>query len=91
MDPELLGEVLDELSAAGESIGAVVPVDLLGKAIDYTAITALTQRHGVKLLADAAESLGASHAGRAAGSFGDASVISFNGNKIMTTSGGACC
>ena len=88
MDPELLGEVLDELSAAGESIGAVVPVDLLGKAIDYTAITALTERHGVKLLADAAESLGATHAGRAAGSFGDASAISFNGNKIMTTSGG---
>ena len=88
MDPELLGEVLDELSAAGESIGAVVPVDLLGKAIDYTAISALTERHGVKLLADAAESLGATHSGRAAGSFGDASVISFNGNKIMTTSGG---
>lgn len=88
MDPRLLASVLDELAASGERVGAVVPVDLLGKAVDYTAITELTDRHGVRLLADAAESLGASHRGRAAGSFGDASVVSFNGNKIMTTSGG---
>ena len=88
MDPGLLASVLDELTASGERVGAVVPVDLLGKAVDYTAITELTDRHGVRLLADAAESLGASHRGRAAGSFGDASVVSFNGNKIMTTSGG---
>ena len=88
MDPGLLADVLDELAASGERVGAVVPVDLLGKAVDYTAITELTDRHGVRLLADAAESLGASHRGRAAGSFGDASVVSFNGNKIMTTSGG---
>ena len=88
MDPGLLASVLDELATSGERVGAVVPVDLLGKAVDYTAITELTERHGVRLLADAAESLGASHRGRAAGSFGDASVVSFNGNKIMTTSGG---
>ena len=88
MDPRLLASVLDELAASGERVSAVVPVDLLGKAVDYTAITELTNRHGVRLLADAAESLGASHRGRAAGSFGDASVVSFNGNKIMTTSGG---
>lgn len=88
MDPRLLASVLDELAASGERVGAVMPVDLLGKAVDYTAITELTDRHGVRLLADAAESLGASHRGRAAGSFGDASVVSFNGNKIMTTSGG---
>jgi dTDP-4-amino-4,6-dideoxygalactose transaminase len=88
MDPGLLGEVLEELTSAGERIGAVVPVDLLGKAVDYTGITELTDRYGVRLLADAAESLGASHGGRAAGSFGGASVVSFNGNKIMTTSGG---
>ena len=88
MDPRLLASVLDELAASGERVSAVVPVDLLGKAVDYTAITELTNRHGVRLLADAAESLGASHRGRAAVSFGDASVVSFNGNKIMTTSGG---
>ena len=88
MDPGLLAEVLGELSAAGERVPVVVPVDLLGKAVDYTAILALAERHGVRVLSDAAESLGATHDGRAAGSFGDASVVSFNGNKIMTTSGG---
>jgi dTDP-4-amino-4,6-dideoxygalactose transaminase len=63
-------------------------VDLLGKAVDYTSILGLADAHGSRVLSDAAESLGATHAGHAAGSFGDASVVSFNGNKIMTTSGG---
>ncbi|MBN9240072.1 MAG: pyridoxal-5'-phosphate-dependent protein [Micrococcales bacterium 70-64] len=88
MSPELLEQALVRLGAAGESVAAVVPVDLLGKAVDYTAIEEIAARHGVPVLADAAESLGATHRGRAAGSFGRASVLSFNGNKIMTTSGG---
>ena len=67
---------------------AVVSVDLLGKCVDYAAITALTADAGARLLCDAAESFGATYQGRPAGSFGDASVLSFNGNKIMTTSGG---
>ncbi|MGN7861655.1 DegT/DnrJ/EryC1/StrS family aminotransferase [Microbacterium sp. 22303] len=88
MDPALLREALTTLRDAGEPVGAVVPVDLLGKAVDYTAILAIADEFGVPVLADAAESLGASHAGQAAGSFGRASIVSFNGNKIMTTSGG---
>jgi dTDP-4-amino-4,6-dideoxygalactose transaminase len=88
MSPELLERALVRLRDAGESVGAIVPVDLLGKAVDYTAIEEIAARHGVPVLADAAESLGATHRGRAAGSFGRASVLSFNGNKIMTTSGG---
>ncbi|MEV8170016.1 aminotransferase class I/II-fold pyridoxal phosphate-dependent enzyme [Microbacterium sp. NPDC077486] len=88
MDPALLREALIELRDAGESAAAIVPVDLLGKAVDYTAILAIADEFGVPVLADAAESLGAVHAGRPAGSFGRASVVSFNGNKIMTTSGG---
>ena len=88
MDPALLERALAELTSAGERVAAIVPVDLLGKAVDYTAIEAIAQRFGVPVLADAAESLGATHAGRAAGSFGRASAVSFNGNKIMTTSGG---
>lgn len=88
MDPALLGGVLDELRAEGARVPAIVPVDLLGKAVDYTNILALADEHGARVLSDAAESLGATHGGRAAGSFGDASVVSFNGNKIMTTSGG---
>lgn len=88
MDPELLREVLVELRAAGEDIAAIVPVDLLGKAVDYTSIIETAEEFGIPVLADAAESLGATHSGRAAGSFGRASIVSFNGNKIMTTSGG---
>lgn len=88
MDVALLREALVELREAGEPVAAIVPVDLLGKAVDYTAILAAADDFGVPLVADAAESLGATHAGRAAGSFGRASIVSFNGNKIMTTSGG---
>ena len=88
MDPDLLEEALADLERAGTPAKAVVPVDLLGKACDYTLITEITERHGVPLLCDAAESLGATHAGVPAGRFGRASVFSFNGNKIMTTSGG---
>jgi dTDP-4-amino-4,6-dideoxygalactose transaminase len=88
MDPALLRQALEQLAAAGERVSAVVPVDLLGKAVNYTEICAIAEEFGIPVLADAAESLGATHRGRAAGSFGRASVLSFNGNKIMTTSGG---
>ena len=88
MDPALLDQALTALLGVGESVKAVIPVDLLGKAVDYAAITEVAARHGVRVLADAAESLGATSNGRPTGSFGDASIFSFNGNKIMTTSGG---
>jgi len=88
IDSALLDDALTALRRAGRRVPAVVPVDLLGKAIDYTSVLDVCSKHGVRLLADAAESLGAFHAGRPAGSFGDASAVSFNGNKIMTTSGG---
>ena len=88
MDPDLLEQALRRLRSDGARIGAVVPVYLLGKAVDYTRILDLADDAGVPVLADAAESLGATHRGRPAGSFGDAAVVSFNGNKIMTTSGG---
>lgn len=88
MDPALLRKALASLRAANETVAAIVPVDLLGKAIDYTLILAIADEFDVPVLSDAAESLGATHAGKAAGSFGRASIVSFNGNKIMTTSGG---
>lgn len=88
LDPVLLERALATLSRAGERVGAVVPVDLLGKSADYAAIEEIASRYGVPVLADAAESLGATFQGRPAGSFGRAAVVSFNGNKIMTTSGG---
>ncbi|MGC5077829.1 DegT/DnrJ/EryC1/StrS family aminotransferase [Agrococcus sp. DT81.2] len=88
IDVALLAEALATLASEGTPAKAIVPVDLLGKAVDYTAIEALARQYSIPVLADAAESLGATHAGRAAGSFGAASIVSFNGNKIMTTSGG---
>lgn len=88
MDPALLQTALEELKSKGTPAAAVVTVDLLGKAADYTAIEQVCAKHGVPVLSDAAESLGAYHHGSPAGSFGDAAVFSFNGNKIMTTSGG---
>ena len=88
MDPALLRQALEQLTTAGERVSAIVPVDLLGKAVNYTEICAIAEEFDIPVLADAAESLGATHDGRAAGSFGRASALSFNGNKIMTTSGG---
>jgi dTDP-4-amino-4,6-dideoxygalactose transaminase len=88
MDPELLRAALTELAQQGTPAAAVVPVDLLGKAANYTQIESVCEEFQVPILADAAEALGATHRGRPAGSFGKASVLSFNGNKIMTTSGG---
>ena len=84
----LLEKAIASVLLSGRRIGAVLPVDFLGKTVDYTAIRELCEKHGIPVLADAAESLGASHRGKPAGSFGDAAIVSFNGNKIATTSGG---
>ena len=88
MDVALLASVLEGLAGQGTPAAAIVPVDLLGKVADMESIEDLGRQYGIPVLADAAESLGARRHDRAAGSFGTASVVSFNGNKIMTTSGG---
>lgn len=88
IDPALLLQALDEIKTRGQQVGAVVSVDLLGKCVDYTNLAMTAELSGVPLLCDAAESFGSLHRGRPAGSFGTASVLSFNGNKVMTTSGG---
>lgn len=88
MDPNLLQEALQELNRKGKKPAAIVPVDLLGKAVNYTAICELANEFGIPVIADAAESLGANHGGIPVGGWGTASIFSFNGNKIMTTSGG---
>jgi dTDP-4-amino-4,6-dideoxygalactose transaminase len=88
LDPDLLAQALTRLRSEGATVAAVVPVDLLGRCADYTRILPLCERFGVPVVSDAAESLGASHAGRPAASFGAMAALSFNGNKIMTTSGG---
>lgn len=66
----------------------VVLVNLYGQSADMDALLPLCERYGVPVLEDAAESLGATYRGRASGTFGRVGVFSFNGNKIITTSGG---
>ena len=88
MDPDLLDQALTRLTAEGRRVAAVIPVDMLGKCADYEALEPIVAKHGARLLCDAAESVGATRKGRAAGSMGDAGILSFNGNKVMTTSGG---
>ena len=88
MNPQLLAEAFETLEREGKTVKAVVPVDLLGKVVDHEQIGAIASERGVPVLADAAESLGAVRNGRPSGAFGAAAGISFNGNKIMTTSGG---
>jgi len=88
LDPALLQEALDELAGEGITPAAIVPVDLLGKVVDHERIDAIAADRGIPVLSDAAESLGAKRGGKPAASFGRAAAVSFNGNKIMTTSGG---
>lgn len=88
VDVDLMLEAVDTLQAQGRTIACAMSVDLFGRAADYTRLLPGLAERGIPLVEDAAEALGASHAGQAAGSFGSCSVLSFNGNKIMTTSGG---
>ena len=83
MDPGLLEEALET-----GRYSACVPVDIYGQCADYTRIAPLCERYEVPLISDAAEALGATQMGRPAGSFGTLAALSFNGNKIITTSGG---
>ena len=86
--PARLEEALTEAAAAGALPKAVIAVDLYGQCADYDAIVPLCERYGVPLIEDAAEALGSTWRGRPAGSFGLFAALSFNGNKIITTSGG---
>jgi dTDP-4-amino-4,6-dideoxygalactose transaminase len=88
VDVDLMVEAVDVLRAEGKTVPAVVPVDVLGRCVDYTALLPRLAEREVAVVEDAAEALGAFHARRAAGSFGRSAALSFNGNKIMTTSGG---
>jgi dTDP-4-amino-4,6-dideoxygalactose transaminase len=88
LDPELLDDLLANRRRNGQPPAAVFAVDLYGNTASYDRITEICLRHGVPLLEDSAEALGATHRNHAAGSFGIAGAFSFNGNKIITTSAG---
>lgn len=86
--PRLLREALEQAASEGRPISAVVPVDLYGKGCDHQAVAEIAAEHGIPVLSDTAESVGAKWGGRPTAAYGAAAVVSFNGNKIMTTSGG---
>ncbi len=88
IDPVLVAETLDARARAGRLPRAVVTVDLYGQCADADPIAAACAHHGVVLIEDAAEAIGATYRGRPAGSLGAIGVFSFNGNKVITTSSG---
>ena len=88
IDPALVAQGLDDAARAGRLPKAVIAVDLYGQSADYAPLVAACERHGVALIEDAAEALGATYRGKPAGVFGRCGILSFNGNKIITTSGG---
>ncbi|RMH42216.1 MAG: aminotransferase class I/II-fold pyridoxal phosphate-dependent enzyme [Deltaproteobacteria bacterium] len=88
LSPDLVEEELDAARRTGRRIKAVIAVDLYGHCADYDLLEPLCARYGVTLIEDAAEALGARYGERPAGTFGAMGVFSFNGNKIITTSGG---
>jgi pyridoxal phosphate-dependent aminotransferase EpsN len=88
MDPGCLQEALEDSRRRGNLPKAVIPVDLYGQSADYGRIVPLCEKYGVPVIQDAAEALGATYRARPVGTQGLLSVFSFNGNKIITTSGG---
>lgn len=88
MDPALLAEALADAKRRGKLPKAIIVVHLYGQSADLDPILALGVEYGVPVLEDAAEAVGTLYKGRPVGSFGAVSVFSFNGNKLITTTGG---
>ncbi|WP_301292690.1 DegT/DnrJ/EryC1/StrS family aminotransferase [Paenibacillus tyrfis] len=88
MSPQALERALSEAKRAGKLPKAVVVVNLYGQSADMDPLLDLCDQYGVPVIEDAAESLGATYKGRASGTLGRFGTYSFNGNKIITTSGG---
>ncbi|MBI3320933.1 MAG: LegC family aminotransferase [Candidatus Omnitrophica bacterium] len=98
MDPEKVSEFLTRACqwrdgklfnpVTRRRVTAILPVHILGHPCDMDALRALAQRYQLRVIEDAAESLGAHYRGRQVGALGDIACLSFNGNKIITTGGG---
>lgn len=88
IDPDLIATVLATRARVGRLPKAVIPVHLYGQPANMPAIMEICARYGVPVIEDAAESLGATCGSRDPGTFGQSGVFSFNGNKVITTSGG---
>jgi dTDP-4-amino-4,6-dideoxygalactose transaminase len=89
MDPSLLEEAIqDRIAKTGRKPKAIIAVHLYGMPAQIDAIMAISRRYDIPVIEDAAEALGSTFQGKKLGSFGDFAILSFNGNKIITTSGG---
>lgn len=89
MDPVLLEEAIkDRIEKTGKTPKAIVPVALYGMPYKVDEIMAVADRYGIPVIEDAAEGFGSRYDGRMLGTFGKYGVLSFNGNKMITTSGG---
>ncbi len=88
MSPEALEKAFQWAKQNDKMPKAVITVNLYGQACDYDKILLICKKYNTPVIEDAAESLGSAYKGRHTGTFGDLSILSFNGNKIITTSGG---
>jgi len=88
MDPGLLAEALAQRARQGRLPRAIIVADIYGQCAAWDEILAVAAVHGVPVIEDAAEAVGATYRGRWAGRFGVMGIYSFNGNKILTTGGG---
>ncbi len=88
MDPELLREAIRDRFSKGKKPKAIILVHLYGMPAKMDKILSVAHEFQIPVIEDAAEALGASYKGQALGTFGDIGILSFNGNKIITTSGG---
>ena len=89
MDPVLLESAIeDRIRVTGRKPKAIVPVTLYGMPYNIPEIMRIAQKYGIPVIEDTAEGLGSRFDGRALGTFGDYGILSFNGNKMITTSGG---
>jgi dTDP-4-amino-4,6-dideoxygalactose transaminase len=88
MDVALLADALDKADKKGQLPKVVIPVDLYGQSCDLDEIIKLCDQYGIPVVVDSAEAMGAHYKGRHAGTGATMAIYSFNGNKIITTSGG---
>jgi len=88
ISPEILEEAIKDRIAKGKKPKAIIPVHLYGMPAKMNEIMVVAHKYGIPVLEDAAEALGSSIHGRKCGTFGEIGILSFNGNKIITTSGG---
>ena len=89
MSPELLEEAIkDRIAKTGKKPKAIIVLDLYGMPAQWDEITTISHQYGIPVIEDAANALGSMYKGKPCGTFGDVATLSFNGNKMITTSGG---